>query len=68
MTSIFLFYVLYKKSAALLFEWVFRPPAPGEEIPLGYRIVASEVDWQAGGWSVVNEGTDIHLRDNSKKH
>ncbi len=56
---------LYKNSATI-WEWVFTPPQAGEEIPLGYRIVASEVDWQSGSWSVVNEKGQIRLKNNAK--
>jgi hypothetical protein len=59
--------LVYKNSGALLFEWVLRSPDVGREIPLGFRIVASEVDWQIGSWSIVNDGSAVQLRDNSKK-
>jgi hypothetical protein len=59
--------LLYKNTSSSVFEWVFKPPEVGKEIPLAYRIVASEVDWQTGSWSVVNDGTHISLKKNRKK-
>jgi len=54
--------LLHKNDGGMFLRMEFKPPPVGEEIVVRYAAVASEIEWQHGAWSILNDGTTIDFK------